>query len=159
MVQRCNAVGVRIYVDAVINHMAAGSGVGSSGTYFSTWPKTYPNVPFYDQNFNDRKCRTSSGNIENYNDIFQVRDCKLVGLPDLDLGSDYVRDKIVNYLNTLIDIGVAGFRIDAVSVLFCIIRTRQIQPTIVSLNINGGFVYVFIQGKTYLARRFASYLQ
>ena len=24
MVSRCNAVGVRIYVDAVINHMAAG---------------------------------------------------------------------------------------------------------------------------------------
>jgi pullulanase/glycogen debranching enzyme len=27
MIRRCNAVGVRIYVDAVINHMAAGNGL------------------------------------------------------------------------------------------------------------------------------------
>jgi hypothetical protein len=27
MVSRCNAVGVRIYVDAVINHMAAGGNI------------------------------------------------------------------------------------------------------------------------------------
>jgi alpha-amylase len=42
-----------------------------------------------------------------------VRNCQLVALPDLWLGKDYVTDKIVEYLNRLIDIGVAGFRIDA----------------------------------------------
>lgn len=31
MTRRCNAVGVRIYVDAVINHMSATSGVGTAG--------------------------------------------------------------------------------------------------------------------------------
>jgi len=36
-----------------------------------------------------------------------------VGLLDLDLSRQYVRDKIVEYLNTLIDIGVGGFRVDA----------------------------------------------
>lgn len=44
----------------------------------------------------------------------QVRNCRLVGLLDLDLGKEYVRSKIVNYLNRLIEIGVAGFRVDAV---------------------------------------------
>lgn len=43
----------------------------------------------------------------------QVRDCRLVSLLDLALGKDYVRSRIAEYLNHLIDIGVAGFRIDA----------------------------------------------
>ncbi|CAF1664604.1 unnamed protein product, partial [Didymodactylos carnosus] len=42
-----------------------------------------------------------------------VRNCRLVGLPDLLVGKEYVRSKIVDFLNHLIDIGVAGFRIDA----------------------------------------------
>ena len=37
----------------------------------------------------------------------------LVGLPDLALDSEYVRNKIAEYMNNLIDIGVAGFRVDA----------------------------------------------
>ena len=45
--------------------------------------------------------------------LFQVRNCKLVGLNDLHHGSSYVRDKIVEYLNRLIGYGVAGFRVDA----------------------------------------------
>jgi len=43
-----------------------------------------------------------------------VRNCRLVQLLDLDLGKSYVRGKVVSYLNKLIDIGVAGFRVDAV---------------------------------------------
>ncbi|EFB22518.1 hypothetical protein PANDA_020921, partial [Ailuropoda melanoleuca] len=42
-----------------------------------------------------------------------VRDCRLVGLLDLALEKDYVRSTIADYMNHLIDIGVAGFRIDA----------------------------------------------
>lgn len=43
----------------------------------------------------------------------QVRDCRLVSLLDLALEKDYVRSKVAEYMNHLIDIGVAGFRIDA----------------------------------------------
>jgi alpha-amylase len=43
----------------------------------------------------------------------KVRDCRLVGLPDLATGNEYVRGKIAEFMNKLIDIGVAGFRIDA----------------------------------------------
>ena len=32
MVNRCNAAGVEIYVDAVINHMASGAGTGNNGS-------------------------------------------------------------------------------------------------------------------------------
>ena len=63
--------------------------------------------------FGDSICKSASGNIDNYNDVDQVRNCKLVGLPDLVLSKDYVLNKIVTYMNRLIDIGVAGFRVDA----------------------------------------------
>lgn len=43
----------------------------------------------------------------------QVRDCRLNGLLDLTQESDYVRGKLVDYMNKLIDMGVAGFRVDA----------------------------------------------
>jgi alpha-amylase len=45
MVKRCNAVGVRIYVDALINHMAAGVGIGSDGSPYDSHSKYYPSVP------------------------------------------------------------------------------------------------------------------
>lgn len=43
----------------------------------------------------------------------QVRNCRLTGLLDLALEKDYVRTKVADYMNHLIDIGVAGFRLDA----------------------------------------------
>lgn len=43
----------------------------------------------------------------------QVRNCRLTGLLDLALEKDYVRSKVADYMNHLIDIGVAGFRLDA----------------------------------------------
>lgn len=47
MVNRCNAAGVRIYVDAIINHMAAAAtGTGSGGTSFNPGTKSFPGVPY-----------------------------------------------------------------------------------------------------------------
>lgn len=40
----------------------------------------------------------------------QVRNCELSGLKDLNQGTEYVRSMIVNYMNHLINLGVAGFR-------------------------------------------------
>ncbi|KAJ8409556.1 hypothetical protein AAFF_G00229570 [Aldrovandia affinis] len=117
MITRCNNVGVNIYVDAVINHMcgtSGGEGTHSScGTYFNANKRDFPSVPYSSLDFNDDKCKTGSGNIENYNDIYQVRDCRLVSLLDLALEKDYVRGKAAEYMNALIDMGVAGFRVDA----------------------------------------------
>ncbi|RXN25828.1 pancreatic alpha-amylase-like protein [Labeo rohita] len=75
MITRCNNVGVNIYVDAVINHMCgAGGGSGthsSCGSYFNANSKDFPTVPYSYLDFNDGKCSTGSGNIENYGDIYQ----------------------------------------------------------------------------------------
>ena len=42
-----------------------------------------------------------------------VRNCYLVGLTDLYGATDHVRQQVAGYFNKLVDIGVAGFRIDA----------------------------------------------
>jgi len=115
MVSRCNAVGVRIYPDIVVNHMTGWwpSGTGSTGgTSFDAGSLQYEKYGPNDFHGSD-DCPTSSGNIENYGDANQVRNCKLSGLNDLDGGSEYVRNTIVEYLNRLISYGVAGFRFDA----------------------------------------------
>ncbi|XP_009978764.1 PREDICTED: pancreatic alpha-amylase-like, partial [Tauraco erythrolophus] len=117
MVTRCNNVGVHIYVDAVINHMCgASAGAGdhaTCGSYFNAKTEDFPAVPYSGWDFNDGKCKSRSGDIENYHDISQVRDCRLVSLLDLALEKDYVRSKVAEYMNHLVDIGVAGFRLDA----------------------------------------------
>lgn len=94
MVNRCKAVGVDIYVDAVINHMAA-------------LDRNFPEVPFGPNDFH-----SCTQDID-YNNRWQVQNCDLVGLNDLKTESDYVREKIADYMNDLIGLGVAGFRIDA----------------------------------------------
>lgn len=67
---------VNIYVDAVINHMCgAGGGEGthsSCGSWFSANKQDFPSVPYSSWDFNDNKCSTGSGNIENYGDPNQV---------------------------------------------------------------------------------------
>lgn len=110
MVQTCRDQGVNIYVDAVINHMTGtgsiGSGPGSAGGEFSKYD--YPRVPYSDQDFSD--CRRS---IVDWDDPDDVWHCELLALSDLRTGSSYVRDQIAGYLNDLVGLGVAGFRVDA----------------------------------------------
>lgn len=116
MVRRCNHAGVRIYVDIVPNHMtgALRHQVGTAGSNFSYNDRSYPGVPYDRSHFHGKeRCDTASGNIENYWDRRQVRDCRLLGLLDLDQSNEYVREIIVQSMNRLIQHGVAGFRIDA----------------------------------------------
>lgn len=105
MVQRCNAVGVQVYADAVVNHTAAwnGGGVGVAGTSWSV--KSHPVYGSFDYH--------NTCSISSYYDRYQVQNCELSGLPDLNSGSSYVQDQIAGYLNDMKSLGVSGFRIDA----------------------------------------------
>ncbi|MBD0738930.1 carbohydrate-binding module family 20 domain-containing protein [Streptomyces sp. CBMA29] len=105
MVSTCHSAGVKVVADAVINHMTSGSGTGTGGTTYSKY-----NYPGYYQNQDFHTCRSD---INNYGDRNNVQNCELVGLADLDTGSDYVRGTIAAYLNHLIALGVDGFRVDA----------------------------------------------
>lgn len=105
MVQRCKAVGVDIYADAVINHMAAVEGVGSAGTVYRRYH--YPGL------YEPKDFHTCQRDIQDYSDRTEVTTCELVGLPDLKTHSPTVQEKIVSYLADLVNLGVVGFRIDA----------------------------------------------
>ena len=73
--------------------------------------------------------------------LMQVRNCRLVGLLDLDLGKEYVRSKIIDYLNRLIEIGVAGFRVDAVKHMWPR-DLDNIYRRLNNLNTSAGFFLV-----------------
>ncbi|MFD8488526.1 carbohydrate-binding module family 20 domain-containing protein [Streptomyces sp. NPDC059712] len=105
MVDTCHAAGVKVVADSVINHMSAGNGTGTGGSSYTKYD--YPGL--YSSNDLDN----CTSQISNYGDRFNVQECELVGLADLDTGEDYVRGKIAGYLNDLLSLGVDGFRIDA----------------------------------------------
>ncbi len=111
MVNACNALGVGIYVDAVINHMAdiqvGAPPAGTDGTqYQSTMPGRFYGTQYQADDFHTDCVITS------YKDRYQVQRCKLSGLPDLHTGKADVQSEIRSYLQALLNAGVKGFRID-----------------------------------------------
>lgn len=111
MINACLDHKIRVYVDVVLNHMAEGDAeiMGLNHSIADPPKLQYPAVPYQADEFNEF-CF-----VENATNAFEVRNCRLVGLPDLNQGKESVREKIAASLNELIDLGVAGFRIDAVS--------------------------------------------
>ncbi|GIF75931.1 alpha-amylase [Asanoa siamensis] len=111
MVNACHAAGVKVIVDAVVNHMANEdkTGPGWAGSAWSHY--NYPGV-YQVQDFHH--CgRNGNDDIRNYGDRYEVQNCELVNLADLDTGASYVRGRLAAYLNDLLSLGVDGFRMDA----------------------------------------------
>lgn len=106
MVTRCQAVGVGIIVDAVINHMTnfPSPGVGSNGTAYTKY--AYPGL--YTPSDFHPACA-----LNNYQSAVNVQDCELFSLPDLNTARPNVRQAIADYLLALARMGVAGYRVDA----------------------------------------------
>uniref|UniRef100_A0A1I8PLT6 alpha-amylase n=1 Tax=Stomoxys calcitrans TaxID=35570 RepID=A0A1I8PLT6_STOCA len=117
----CNDHGVRIYVDVVLNHMAAPLHLLVNGSQQDSIVDTllasnvnisnlnYAEVPYAAQDFH-RKCEI--GKSVASSDSHEMRNCQLNGHPDLDHSRAAVRLSIAKMLNKFIDMGVAGFRID-----------------------------------------------
>jgi alpha-amylase len=115
MVNACHAAGVKVYADAVINHMTgqSGSGAGYGGTTFPD-KYDYPGKYGYNDFHHYPQCPESDNQIHNYGVQADVQECELVQLADLNTETDYVRTQIAGYLNDLLSTGVDGFRVDAV---------------------------------------------
>ncbi|KAF3318176.1 hypothetical protein TWF173_008911 [Orbilia oligospora] len=137
MIKACRSVGVRVYADAVINHMTAngndiqnhrntdcstytghnstdGSPYFTSGNtylinpYSGTRPAPeYPSVPYGPSDFH---CDCA---LNSWTDGAIITNCWLVGLVDLRTEKPYVQDRIATYLADLLSIGFSGFRVDA----------------------------------------------
>lgn len=130
MVQACHHAGVRVYVDAVINHMTGSTtgGVRSAGTQFTKY--SYPGL-YNDADFHH--CgRNGNDWIQNWNDAWEIQNCELLGLADLATERPDVQSSIAGYLNKLLRLGVDGFRIDAAKHIpaadLSAIKARLVRP-------------------------------
>jgi alpha-amylase len=114
MVSTCRAAGVKVIVDAVINHMT-GQGHKSYGgveyTHFSYPDYGYAN--FHHPGTGPNDCDSADGGVDDYNDYRQLTRCELLGLADLRTEDPATEATIARYLNKLISYGVSGFRVDA----------------------------------------------
>ncbi|GAA1853905.1 alpha-amylase family protein [Microbacterium koreense] len=111
MVQRCGDAGVDVIADAVINHMTGqdAPGVGWAGSSYEHY--SYPGSFEFDD---FHHCGlTPYDDIVDYGSREQVQTCELVNLADLDTSAPAVRARLGAYLDDLLSLGVAGFRIDA----------------------------------------------
>lgn len=113
MVNRCRQAGVDVYVDVILNHMSGATGDGLLGTGGTTYGiRTFPPV-YGPQDFHHAEndpyanCQVQTAADEG------AKSCDFGGLPDLRTESPHVQRTLAAYLNRLLDIGVAGFRIDA----------------------------------------------
>jgi pullulanase len=107
MIDRCHAAGVKIYADMVINHTAAFND-GGTGTAGTTWSRENHPGLYGPQDYHEPRFE-----IANYREAQNVWNGQLVGLPDLNTGSNHVRDQIAAYFERLEGMGVDGFRVDA----------------------------------------------
>lgn len=111
MVKWCNDLGIRVYVEIIINHMGYGAGklVGYAGSEATPDNSDYPAVPFTEKDFHE-KCVIYPNDKKNMSDSKSIRNCRWFG-PDLDYRSENVRERVKEFLNKLISFGVAGFRV------------------------------------------------
>lgn len=101
MCSTAHSYGIKVIVDAVLNHTANdyGSGVNSQ-------------VPSALKD-NSNCWHTTSTTISNYNNRYDVTHYCLSGLPDLNSGDTVVQGYAINFMKECIDAGADGFRFDA----------------------------------------------
>ncbi|MGL4947877.1 MAG: alpha-amylase family glycosyl hydrolase, partial [Mycoplasma sp.] len=141
MINRCRSRNVRIYADAVINHMT-GSGndvsqdhrnkvgktcehwgpkAASAGSSFFTTKGQYTNNTFSGElpGWEFPSVPYTSSDFHCERPLSTLSDPNILnygwlyGLSDLNTEKDYVRQRIADYLTDWISWGVSGFRIDA----------------------------------------------
>lgn len=143
MISTCRSLGVRVYADAVINHMSGGgndanthhrnpnAGCAKWGNKTSSLPGGHS--PFYTQTF-DYTVGEHTGKqpmqefpavpygptdfhcerpLSSWTDPLDLNAGWLTGLTDLNTEKDNVQERIAAYLTDMIGIGFSGFRIDA----------------------------------------------
>lgn len=134
MVYQCNKEGVRVYVDVILNHMSAGVGevVGTGGRVANPLQLEYP--VFNVEDFNP-ECQID----KNRSDANELRNCRLTSFPDLNQGSEFVQIQILEFMNKLIDYGVAGFHIDSAKYMWPA-DLKVIFDKLKNLNVEQGFL-------------------
>jgi len=149
MIHTCRSLGVRVYADAVVNHMAGGgndanpyhrnpqAGCAKWGNKSSSLAGGHS--PSYTQSYTYTTGKHTGKqplqefpavpygpldfhcerSLSSWNDPLQLNAGWLSGLTDLDTERDNVQERIAAYFTDLIGIGFSGFRVDA---------AKHIQP-------------------------------
>jgi alpha-amylase len=125
MVSTCHTAGVRVYADVVVNHMAAGAGTATNG---QSWNSTTLAYPFFSANDFHSSCAIQDTDYGSPGNQSSIRNCRLVGLPDLATESSYVRGQVKTYLSKLLNMGFDGFRFDA---------SKHMQPADLQAFVSG----------------------
>jgi alpha-amylase len=142
LINTCRSLGVRIYVDVVLNHFTGAgndmqdhrnpNGCTKWGNKTSSAPidrqspfYTHAFTYKYNPNTNEAPSNEFPGAglgpedfhcdraLGSWSDLFILNNGWLVGLTDLDTSRDNVRERQAAYLVELMSMGVSGFRIDA----------------------------------------------
>ncbi|KAL4175741.1 hypothetical protein KRP22_000702 [Phytophthora ramorum] len=140
MIQACRKNGIRVYADAVVNHMSGGGNDVLSHRYSSggscvTWgaKSSTKHSPYYTHSYTygtnaytnarpalefpavpygptDFHCERT---MSSWTDQLQLETGWLTGLTDLNTEKTYVRERIAQYFVDLLGIGFSGLRLDA----------------------------------------------
>jgi alpha-amylase len=140
MINTCRQHGVRVYADAVINHMAGngndmyadhrnnvgscvhwGPKAGSAGSPWWTTGWQYENnaytgkrpgleFPSVPYTASDFHCERS---LNSWTDANILNTGWLSGLTDLNTEKEYVQQRIADYITDMLSMGVSGIRVDA----------------------------------------------
>jgi pullulanase len=121
MIKQCNAAGVDIIADVVINQttgsdVAAGDQKGVAGSDYNGSTGTYPGFATsqYPGGITDSDFHGCKRNISDYTNQQEVQECRLSSMWDFDSESEKVQDIQSDYLVSLWNAGVRAFRMDAV---------------------------------------------
>lgn len=133
MVKSCNNAKVRVYVELVLNHMAAGGEIlGTGGSVADGEMLMYPGVKYNASDFH-KKC-----GIKDFSNADQIRECQLLEMPDLNQGQAFVQSAQIDLINKLIEVGVAGFFISAAEYMYPK-NLKQMFLKVSNLNTNFDF--------------------
>jgi alpha-amylase len=118
MVTSCHNAGVKVYADAVLNHMAGNNNTSTDsygGDTFNSAAESYSQPGYTSADFHSSpaNCPNADMSIQDWNSQTQVQECDLSNLEDLYTETTHVRQAEAGYLNSLVADGVDGFRTDA----------------------------------------------
>ncbi len=119
MCAKAHSLGMKVIVDAVINHVGTKDGTPDSDSsvmnHVNDKVKTFEPVLYNNQLFHSpwKKMQYIESNASQYDSTYDLtRNCTS-GLPDLKTEDQRVQDMIYEYLDELVTAGADGFRFDA----------------------------------------------
>lgn len=128
MIARCNAAGIDIIADVVLNH-TSGTDVswvddqlGVNGTAYNGTYGRYLGIGItqYEESGNNYQYGLASGDfhscksaIADYTNVTEVQECRLSTMWDINTGSEKVREIQAEYLAHLWNLGVRGYLVDS----------------------------------------------